>query len=151
MTMKVGEYCTKEVVVAGGSTGIVEAAQLMRSNNVGTVVIGKQVAGGVEPTGIITDRDLVLEVLAPNAAIDSLTLADLPTRALVSVQLDDDLMDTVKHMGSQGIRRVPVVDNDGLLQGLLAMDDLLPVVSEMLNDMVRLVAREVSVEVRARP
>ena len=110
-----------------------------------------EVAGGVEPSGIVTDRDLVLEVLAPNATVDDLTLADLTTRPLVSVQLDDDLLETLKHMGSQGIRRVPVVDGDGLLQGLLAMDDLLPVISEMLNDMVQLVAREVSVEVRARP
>ena len=149
--MKVGEYCTKEVIVADGSTGIVEAANLMRSNNVGTIVIGKPSHGGVEPTAIVTDRDLVLEVLAPNANLDALTLADLPTRPLVSVSMADDLLDTLKHMGSQGIRRVPVVDSDGLLQGLLAMDDLLPVISEMLNDMVRLVAREVSVEVRARP
>ena len=54
-------------------------------------------------------------------------------------------------MGSQGIRRVPVVNGNGLLHELLAMDDLLPVISEILNDMLRLVAREVSQEVRARP
>ena len=149
--MKVGEYCTKEVVVANRSTGIVEAAQLMRMNNVGTIVIGEEVAGGVEPTAIVTDRDLVLEVLAPEATVDSITLADLPTRELVSVRADDDLLETLKHMGSQGIRRVPGVNGDGLLHGLLAMDDLLPVISEMLNDMVRLMAREVSQEVRARP
>ena len=123
----------------------------MRANNVGTIVIGKEVAGGVEPAAIVTDRDLVLEVLAPEAAMDAITLADLPTRELVSVRADDDLLETLKHMGSQGIRRVPVVDADGLLHGVLAMDDLLPVISEMLNDMVRLMAREVSQEVRARP
>jgi predicted transcriptional regulator len=147
--MKVGEYCTREVIVADGTTGIVEAAQLMRENNVGTIVIVER-GDGNRPVGIVTDRDLVVEVLAPELDMGRVTCGDLPMRDLITVGENDDLMDTLTRMGQAGVRRVPVVNSRGELEGLLAMDDVFTVISEMMNDLVQLVVREVDTEVHVR-
>ena len=61
--MRVGEYCMREVVVAEGSTEVVEAARLMREYHVGTLVIVDGTSGANKPVGIVTDRDLVVEVM----------------------------------------------------------------------------------------
>ena len=76
---------------------------------------------------------------------------DLCTAELLVATQDDDLMSTLDRMRAAGVRRIPVVDADGVLQGLLAVDDLLCVVGEITSSLTQLVAREVNVEVHKRP
>jgi len=149
--MLVGEYCTREVVVAEGSTEVMEVAHLMRTEHVGTVIIVDGKGGVNKPVGIITDRDLVVEVMASDADPQTLTAADLCAADLLVAKQDDDLMTTLDRMRASGVRRIPVVDEGNALQGLLAVDDLLSVVGEIMGNLTQLVAREVSMEVRKRP
>lgn len=149
--MLVGEYCTREVVVAEGSTEVIETARLMREYHVGTVVIVEGGDDARRPVGLVTDRDLVMEVMASDADPKSVTAKDLCTAELLVATQDDDLMSTLDRMRAAGVRRIPVVDADGVLQGLLAVDDLLCVVGEITSSLTQLVAREVNVEVHKRP
>jgi len=149
--MRVGEYCTREVAFATRAMGVTEAARVMRAEHVGDLVVVDEAGSAQRPVGIVTDRDLVVEVLAAGLDPDAVSVGDLATRELAVARDDDDLMDTLARMGRLGVRRMPVVDGDGALAGVLAADDLVEVVAELMSHLVKLTAREVAVEVRQRP
>ena len=148
--MRVGEYCTREVIIADRDTGIIEAARLMRQEHVGDLVVVEPSGSTKRPVGIVTDRDLVVEVMASGIDPASVTVGDLPCRELEVAGENDDLMDTLENMRRLGVRRMPVVDVHGGLSGILAADDIWAVVSELSEHLVKLVDREVATEVRRR-
>jgi len=134
--MSVGEVCNRDVVVVDKAESIVIAAQLMREHHVGTVVVVNGDEGAWRPIGIVTDRDLVLEVLAEELYLGKLRIGDLAGTDLVTLGEDDDLLDAIKRMRDTGVRRAPVVDENGILVGILSVDDLIDVIAEQLSDIV---------------
>lgn len=150
--MSVGEICNREVVVTGRETDIREAARLMREYHVGDLLIVERKDDENIPVGIVTDRDLVIEVLALDVALDvaleKLTVADLMLTELVTVPESADLWDALATMRSRGIRRMPVVNEQGGLEGILTIDDALDLLVEGLDDMVKLVRNEIQHETR---
>jgi CBS domain-containing protein len=149
--MAVGEYCNREVVVAEKSTEIREAARLMRRQHVGDLVIVERRGEENIPIGMVTDRDLVVEVLAQDLDPDVITVADIMSLNPVTAPEEDDLWDTLNRMRSQGIRRLPVVNARGGLEGILTADDVLELFTAGLSDLVKLVQQEIYREARARP
>ncbi|MGF1614178.1 MAG: CBS domain-containing protein [Gammaproteobacteria bacterium] len=140
--MSVGQYCNRDVVIVTEDTSIREAADLMRTHSVGTLVVVKEENRGRVPVGLLTDRDIVVELLAEGVDLESVCVGDVMSYELLAVPEQADLLETVKQMRSKGVRRVPVVDQDGTLTGILALDDLIEVLSEVLVDVSRLIARE---------
>lgn len=149
--MRVGEYCQREVVAIPRRTGISEAARLMRQHHVGSLVIVDEHDSGRRPIGIVTDRDLVIEVLAQEVPIEQLTLEDIMRTPLETAREDDSVLDTLQRMRRLGVRRLPVIDSYGGLSGILAVDDLLDLISTSLSDIVSLVANEIRTEEQQRP
>lgn len=149
--MTVGEYCNRNVVVIGREESVAVAARLMREHHVGTVVIVDERDGDGEPSAILTDRDIVLEVVATGLDADELAVADVVTHAAYRVNENDSLIDALEVMRSQGVRRVPVVDEDGGLVGIISADDILGLMADMLNDLAMLVERQREREVERRP
>lgn len=149
--MRVGEYCNREVIVAERTTGVVEAARLMRRYHVGTLLVVEREHNGNRPMGIVTDRDLVVEVLAQDAPPAQLALDDIMSAHVATALEDDDVLDTLRRMRALGVRRMPVVDGRGLLIGILAVDDLLDLLAGSLHEIVGLIAREVRTEEQRRP
>lgn len=149
--MLVGEYCHREVVAIPRQTGIFEAARLMRRHHVGSLVIVDEKDGRRQPVGIVTDRDLVIEVLAQQVPIEQLTLEDIMRSPLETAQENDSVLDTLQRMRRLGVRRLPVIDSRGSLSGILAVDDLLDLISTSLSDIVSLVANEIRTEEQQRP
>lgn len=140
--MSVGQYCNRDVVIVTEGTSIREAADLMRTHSVGTLVVVKEESRGRVPVGLLTDRDIVVELLAEGVDLESVCVGDVMSYELLAVPEQADLLETVKQMRSKGVRRVPVVGQDGTLAGILALDDLIEVLSEVLVDVSRLIARE---------
>lgn len=141
--MKVGEVCNREVVIVRPDETLLEAAKRMRQRHVGDLVIAQERGGRRFPVGVLTDRDLVIEILAREADPEAITAGDLADPdALLSARSGDDLLEALDGMRSRGVRRMPVVDRDGALVGILTMDDVLELLSEQLSDMVKLVARQ---------
>ncbi|MCL5406686.1 MAG: CBS domain-containing protein [Deltaproteobacteria bacterium] len=139
--MKAGDFCTREVVITGKDSTIVEAARLMRDYHVGDLVVTEERDGEQIPIGILTDRDIVVEVVARESDyLRSLAVGDIMSTELVTVRENDSLSDTLKRMCALGIRRVPVVNNRGALVGILSVDDLVEQVCEELTDITRLIA-----------
>ena len=148
--MAIGKICNRDVISVTPETTIEEAAQLMRRHHVGDVVVVSEEGGRRRPTGIVTDRDVVVEVVAaePDPAI--LTVGDIMAPHLATLQEKTDVFEAIRYMRDQGVRRMPVTSEDGDLIGILALDDLLELLAEELGALARLVVREQSKEIKSR-
>jgi CBS domain-containing protein len=147
----IGEVCNHEVVFTSRDTPIAAAARLMRQYHVGTVVIVDQMNGGKQmPVGIVTDRDLVVEVLATELDPKTNTDGDVMAPELATVRETEGLAEAMEIMRRKGVRRLPVVGDDRQLMGIVSIDDLLEVLAEQLTDLTRIVSREQTREAQAR-
>jgi CBS domain-containing protein len=132
--MKIRDVCNREVVVVGHDESALDAAKLMREFHVGDVIIVRSDREERIPVGIVTDRDLVLEVLALEVNPETIEVGDLfATGPLVKVTEDDDLTETLQLMRDHGVRRVPVVDSSLELTGIVSVDDVLDLLAEQIN------------------
>ena len=139
--MSIGEFCTREVVIAEKDTGIVELAQLMRKYHVGDVVVVEKHVDRMVPLGIITDRDIVVELIAKEVDLESVSSGDVMSTELITGKQNDGLWDTLQPMRSQGIRRLPVVSEEGSLEGILTVDDLIELLAEELGILAKIAGR----------
>ena len=144
--MPVGELCIREVVVTPRKASVLEAAKLMRQHHVGDVVVTDEIDGHRAPVGIVTDRDIVLEVLAQELDATSLTVGDIMTSALITVRENDGVFQTIQLMRAKGARRAPVVDSQGVLVGIVSVDDFVELLAEELSQLAKLIAREQKLE-----
>lgn len=140
--MRVGEVCNRDVVIIDRNDPISDAAKLMRQYHVGDVVVAEKRNGRPFPVGILTDRDLVVEVLANEVPPDTLLVGDVMSFDLITAREEESLLDALKRMRDKGVRRLPVVLADGALAGILTMDTVLDLIAEQMADLVVLVGRE---------
>ncbi len=148
--MSIGEFCNREVIVTGSGTGIEEAARLMRQQHVGDLIVVESKDVGNVPVGIVTDRDLVIEVLAQGVDPSTVTIDDIMSRDPFVMEEHADLWEALDQMRSKGVRRLPVVDGRGALIGILTLDDLVEALGEAVEDFIRIVRAELRRETRLR-
>lgn len=148
--MPLGEVCNREVVFITREGSIRDAIGLMRSHHVGAVMVVDEIQGRRMPVGVLTDRDIVLELLAKDVELDKVSAGDMMNRELLTAREEDDILDTIKRMRSAGVRRLPVIDSEGCLAGIVTVDDLIDLIAEQLTDLTRLIANEQSMESRSR-
>ncbi|HTD91019.1 MAG TPA: CBS domain-containing protein [Burkholderiales bacterium] len=148
--MAIGEICNREVVYVNRDVTVHAACKLMRHYHVGSLVVVDEVNGKREPVGILTDRDVVVEIDAMDLDAKVITVGDIMSQALVTVPENHGVVETIEVMRVKGVRRVPVVDADNRLIGIVTIDDLLEVLAGELSDIARIVAREQSHEQQAR-
>lgn len=146
MRLNVGSVASRVVVTAPPAMRAAEAARLMRQEHTGTLVVVDPTAAPARPLGLVTDRDLVIEVLAPGTNPDLFSVGDLLTRPLATVREDDELYDAIESMKRNGVRRLVVVNARGDLVGLIAMDDIIGVLAEELTGLSRAIGAEVRME-----
>ena len=120
----VGAICTRILMIVRAQTPLVEAAACMRREHVGCVVVAEKKEDGEVPVGILTDRDIVVSVVAVGIDPRVLTVADAMTRELAVVREEDSLGSVLSVMRQHGVRRLPVVSVQGWLVGLLSFDDV---------------------------
>ena len=137
--MSVGEICTREVDLAEADQTAQVAARRMNSRNVGTlVVIDKE----SRPVGILSDRDLAVRVVAEGLDPTQALVGDLMSRAPDCVREDLGIEMALCQMRAGPCRRLPVVDADGKLVGLISLDDILDLIAEEFAEIGRLVRKE---------
>ena len=124
-----GKLSTKPVVTASAQMTVDEAARAMRSKNVGALVV----VNAGRPVGMLTDRDIAMEVVAKGMDPDSVRVADVMHRKPVTIREDLGIFDAVKTFARTGVRRLPVVTKSGLLMGVLALDDLIMLLGNELG------------------
>ena len=122
----------------------------MRDHHVGCLVVVENREGRTEPVGILTDRDIVIEVIAEECGIADVSVGDVMSYALLKVNEKETVFDTAQRMRARGVRRVPVIRDNGELAGILALDDILEMLSEELKLLARLTSREAEQEQKKR-
>jgi CBS domain-containing protein len=140
--MPIGEICSREVAVADRAMTILEAAQAMRAQHAGNVVVVEEQNGKKIPVGIVTDRDIVVSVVATKLDASIFTVGDLVMQKLTTCQEDEGILECVRRMRAKGIRRMPVVDLDGSLVGIVTVDDIVQLLAEEMKAIGILIARE---------
>jgi predicted transcriptional regulator len=148
--MAVGEICNREVVVAERTFSVVAAAQLMRTHHVGDLVVVELRDGRKHPVGIVTDRDIVVEVVAAGVNPDALKVGDIMGPEVATVRESEGLFEALRYMRDKGVRRMPVVGPDGGLVGILTLDDILSLLAEEMTELAKLVSHERQREATAR-
>lgn len=140
--MTVGSVCQREVIVAARDESVRMAARLMRRHHVGEVVVIDRTDGVAAPVGIVTDRDLVLEIVDADVDPSGLTLADMLTEPPLCAREDDALAHALHRMRERGVRRVPVTDGRGVLVGILRMEDVIERLADTARELAGLVRHE---------
>jgi CBS domain-containing protein len=148
--MTIGEICNRETIFVTRVTSISEAARLMREKHVGDLVVVEEKGVRRIPVGIVTDRDLVIEILAKDVSPGTVTVGDVMNADLLTAQENDDTYLTMQRMRTKGVRRLPVVDASGTLVGIVTIDDFLDLLASELTSLARLVTNEQRRERRRR-
>jgi len=116
-----GEVMTRELACCQTTDSLVRVAQLMKSKDVGAVPVIDSAAKKL--VGMVTDRDIVVKGLAAGRSPDS-TVREVMTTDVVTCREDEDVSDAVSRMADRKVRRIPVVDRNGMLQGIIAQADI---------------------------
>jgi len=123
-SMSVGTICTRKVITIGADDDLAAAAACMRENHVGYLVVTEPFVGLRTPVGVLTDRDIVIKVMAKGVDPGTLTDGDTMTRDPLVVKEGAEIAETLQKMRGLGVRRVPVVGTAGELAGVLSLDDV---------------------------
>ncbi|HVW68462.1 MAG TPA: CBS domain-containing protein [Steroidobacteraceae bacterium] len=151
--MKVGDICARNVVSVREFDELTAAARVMRERHVGylVVVVPTVSESALKPVGVLTDRDIVVGVIARETDPRSLRVGDLMTRQPVMVDEDQPIGAALREMRRIGVRRIPVVDHSGCLVGVLSLDEIVGALSEELTDVAGSIRSEVRIEKALRP
>lgn len=136
--MNVGEICIREVVIIEKDESIIEASRLMREYHVGDVIVVDRGGDQNIPVGILTDRDIVVALLAHEVDLNKVNVGDAMSYDLLTAREGDNLFDVVRKMQIKGVRRIPVVNDRGGLVGILSVDDMIELFTEQLAKFTRL-------------
>jgi len=147
----IGDCCSRLVVVAKRNTAVLEAARLMRAHHVGSIVVVDESNGLMFPAGIVTDRDIVLEIVVNRLDPETVLLSEIMAEGLATVRASDGVVDTMQLMRRKGVRRMPVIDDEGALIGIIAVDDLIQLLADEMTELSKLIVREKRHEAQIRP
>lgn len=146
-----GDICKRKVSVAYQHTSVVAAAQLMREDHVGSLVVVEDANGSRQVRGLITDRDIVMSVVAMGLDPEPLCLEDVMSDRLVTANEDDPLPVLMRSMREHGVRRVPVVGPRDELMGIVTLDDVLKILAQEMNLLVASIDTSIKHERVRRP
>ena len=135
-SMKVIDMAVHKVTTIPSGTSILECAKRMRQDHVGSLVV---VDANNKPIGMLNDRDITLEIVALERSPADLTADDVMTTPVVIAQCTEGVVDALARMREQGIRRLPVVDENGELCGIVTASNIVEEISVMLDSVVRAV------------
>jgi CBS domain-containing protein len=150
-SMDVESFCIRDVITVDADTSIAQCAQSMHDDHVGSLVVTEIKNDRRVPVGIVTDRDIVIEVIACALDPQTITAGDIMAQPLVTARTSEDLMTALARMREHGVRRLPVVDDTGALAGILSADNLWEVLAEEMDGLVRVIKAEQLKEARTRP
>ena len=139
--MSAGKICSRTVHIASPDEWVIEAAQRMRDNNVGTLVV---VDTQKIPIGMVTDRDITIRCVADGRDPETTNVIDVMSTVTGTVEENTPIETALSAMAATSVRRMVVTDEQGRLAGVLALDDVVELLAEeaeMIGQLVRSQAR----------
>lgn len=151
--MDVIQLCRRNAVTIRPFEDLLAAARLMRESHVGFLVVVEPMVGdsGERPVGVLTDRDIVVRVLARETDPRSLRVGDVMTRDPVMAKGTQPLSEALRSMRLIGVRRIPVAGHRGQLIGVLSLDEVIDDLSGRLSDVAGSIRTELRAEEALRP
>jgi CBS domain-containing protein len=140
--MNAGSVCKRGVVTVAPGDDLIAAAHLMREKHVGYLIVCER----SRVAGVLTDRDIVVAVLAQEVDVRALKVGDVMTRDPLVIEEGQSIEAVLRHMREAGVRRVPVVDRSGALTGVLSIDDVLEHIAEQLINIAGSIRNEQRME-----
>ena len=140
--MNAGSICKRGVVTVAPTDDLIAAAHVMREKHVGYLIVSQ--SGRV--VGVLTDRDIVVAVLAREVDAHALKVGDVMTRDPLLIEEGQSIEAVLSHMREAGVRRVPVVDRSGALTGVLSIDDVLERIADQLSNITGSIRNEQRME-----
>jgi CBS domain-containing protein len=141
--MNAGELCNRTVYIIRANETVLEAARLMKKHHVGSLVVVEERGTDRIPTGLVTDRDLVVKGMADAPGdLETMQVAQVMSEGVITARDTESMYDVRKKMRARGVRRIPIVDAEDRLQGIIAFDDMVDWMAQELMDLARLVSRE---------
>jgi CBS domain-containing protein len=151
--MIVSKLCRPDVVTVKPHQELVPAAELMREHHVGyLVVVEPDLANETQkPVGVLTDRDIVVTVVARQLDPRAFRVEDVMTREPVVVGESDSVAKALESMNRIGVRRLPVVGTRGQLVGIISLDDVIDALADQLGNVAGSIRNEQRIEEALRP
>lgn len=149
--MSVGSICNHNVATIEPDADIAKAAERMRKEHVGDLIVAEFKEARLVPVGIITDRDIVVSVVAKKVDPSTLTVGDVMSEDLLTVREDNGIDFALREMRRYGVRRVPVVGSAGELVGVLSINDVIDYLGAQLGHIGDIIRFGQSAEVKKRP
>lgn len=151
--MDIGTICNRNVITVREADELTLAARLMREKHIGYLIVVKPslTDGTVSPVGVITDRDIVVAVVAKEADPRSLKVGEVMTRQPAVVEEGTSVGTALQLMRRIGVRRLPVIGRGGMLVGVLSLDDVLDTLAGELMDIAGSIRHEIKLEDALRP
>ena len=151
--MSIMELAQKNVVTVSKDATVQEAAEVMRKYHVGDVfVVEKNIFSEIGiPIGVLTDRDIVLEVVSQNLKVNEVLVGDIMTYNLVTIHPSNSIREAISKMHFHGISRIPIVDGKNNLLGVLTKSDIAMWLAEDLKGITSLPSRLKRKEIKYRP
>ncbi len=129
---------SREVIFVTEEATLKEAAHLMREHHIGDLVVVRVVNGLRVPVGLVTDRDLSLETYGQDLSGDKLLVCDIMTREIATASIHDDVFQLIERMKDAGVGRLPLVDDEGSLAGIITAKRLTCILLEGLNELFQM-------------
>lgn len=136
--MSLGNLCRREIVCVDRGATIEEVARLMEEKNIGSIIVVEE----RKPMGIVTDRDILLRVINRGLDSERTSVADVMTKQIVTLREDMGLFEALQQVKGKGIRRFPIVDAKGNLQGIMTLDDILYLLGKEMADIASIIEEE---------
>ncbi|WP_418859826.1 CBS domain-containing protein [Sutterella wadsworthensis] len=146
-SLKVIDMAVHKVAVITPEKSIQESARQMRVEHVGSLVVVDQDG---KPIGMLTDRDITIEGVARGVDVDQTTVRDLMTAPVVTATESEGMVTALARMREFGIRRLPIIDSEGKLVGVVTNSNLIKELSELLDGLVRNISSSKTREVALR-
>lgn len=146
-SLKVIDMAVHTVAVITPEKSIRESARQMRVEHVGSLVVVDQDG---KPIGMLTDRDITIEGVARGVDVDQTTVRDLMTAPVVTATESEGMVTALARMREFGIRRLPIIDSEGKLVGVVTNSNLIKELSELLDGLVRNISSSKTREVALR-
>lgn len=140
--LKTSEFSSKDVVCISEDENLEEAAKLMREHHIGDVVVVQERNGKSKPVGLITDRDLAIETLGQGVRGDDITVGDIMSRSAAVAKESDDIFTMIRVMKENGVMRLPLVDEEGSVTGIVTARKLADALVHALCDISDISTRQ---------
>ena len=149
--MNTGQLCNRNPITVRRTDELIKAAQLMREKHIGYLVVVYPEVADRQPVGVLTDRDIVVSVVARETDPRALRVMDVMTQDPITIGAAEPVEKALGEMRRIGVRRMPVVGQRGELIGVLSLDDVLEVLAGELQNVAGSIRTERAIEGSLRP